>query len=55
MLEDKIADRLAEKLADRMAENTPAVPGSKSRKYVPQINSKLRHHILKVPEAARKP
>ena len=54
MLEDKIADRLAEKLADRMAENTPAVPGSKSRKYVPQINSKLRHHILKVPEAARK-
>ena len=59
MLQDKIADKIAGKVAGRVAEKLEGsaasnpVPGSKSRKYVPQINSKLRHHILKVPDAAR--
>ena len=52
MLEDKIADRLADKIAEKL-DVSGSVPGAKSKKYVPQINSKLRHHILRVPAVVR--
>ena len=52
MLEERFADRLADKIAERL-DGSGCVPGAKGTKYVPQINSKLRHHILKVPNVVR--
>lgn len=52
MLEDKIIEPITDQTTEK-PEETCSVPGAKSSKYIPQINSKLRHHILRVPAAVR--